>query len=78
MRKQQQLEAHCEDDEKRSRRSNLQIYGVKEGTEGDEIMLDFTAKLLKTVLKLSDEDNLGIEHAHRSIVAICFLSQYII
>ncbi len=34
-RKQRCLEAHCEDNENRSRRSNLRIYGVKDGTDGE-------------------------------------------
>lgn len=67
MRKQRCLEAHCEDIENRWRRSNLGIYGVKEGTEGGENMLDFTARLLKVALKLPKDDDLGIKHAHRSL-----------
>lgn len=67
LRKQRCLEAHCEDIENRSRRSNLWIYGVKEGTEGGENMLDFTARLLKVALKLPKDDDLGIERAHRSL-----------
>ncbi|KAL7380065.1 hypothetical protein ABVT39_010955 [Epinephelus coioides] len=65
MRKQRCLEAHCEDIENRSRRSNLWICGVNEGTEGGENMLDFTARLLKVALKLPKDDNLGIERMHR-------------
>ncbi len=49
--------------------SNLRIYGVKEGTEGSENMLDFTARLLKVALKLPNDDDLGIERAHRSLAA---------
>uniref|UniRef100_A0A3B4X6F3 L1 transposable element RRM domain-containing protein n=1 Tax=Seriola lalandi dorsalis TaxID=1841481 RepID=A0A3B4X6F3_SERLL len=69
IRKQRCLEAHCEDIENRSRRSNLRIYGVKEGAEGGENMLDFTARLLKVALKLPDNDDLAIERAHRSLAA---------
>lgn len=67
IRKQRRLEAHCEDIENRARRSNLRIYGVKEGTEGEGNMLEFTAKLLKTALKLPEAEDLGIERAHRSL-----------
>lgn len=69
LRKQRRLEAHCEDIENRSRRSNLRIYRVKEGAEGGENMIDFIARLLKTALKLPEEEDLGIERAHRSLAA---------
>lgn len=68
MKKQYRLEAHCEDIENRARRSNIRIYGVKEGAEGKDNMCDFTAKLLKTALRLPEDDDLGIERAHRSLV----------
>lgn len=38
---------------------------VKEGSEGKENILDFTAKLLKTALELEEDEDLGIERAHR-------------
>lgn len=69
LRKQHRLEAHCEDIENRARRSNLRIYGVKEGTEGSENMRDFTEKLLKTALGINADEDLGIERAHRSLVS---------
>lgn len=40
---------------------------VKEGSEGKENILDFTAKLLKTALELKEDEDLGIERAHRSL-----------
>lgn len=69
LRKQHRLEAHCEDIENRARRSNLRVYGVKEGTEGSANMRDFTEKLLKTALGLPAEEDLGIERAHRSLAS---------
>lgn len=40
---------------------------MEEGAEGN--MCDFIARLLKTALGLSAEEDLGIEHAHRSLVS---------
>uniref|UniRef100_A0A671KRR6 Uncharacterized protein n=1 Tax=Sinocyclocheilus anshuiensis TaxID=1608454 RepID=A0A671KRR6_9TELE len=43
--KQRQLEEKCEDLESRSRRSNIRIYGVKEGAERDKTMTEFIDNL---------------------------------
>lgn len=42
---------------------------MKKGAEGDEKMLEFIAKLLKSALKLTEGENLSIERAHRSFVS---------
>lgn len=42
---------------------------MKEGAEGDENMINFTARLLKAALKLPEEEDLGIECAHRLLTA---------
>lgn len=65
--KQRQLEGKCEDLESRSRRSNIRIYGVKEGAEGEKIMAEFIDNLLKNLLDLPADQDLGIECAHRSL-----------
>ncbi|KAI2647915.1 LINE-1 type transposase domain-containing protein 1 [Labeo rohita] len=66
--KQRQLGEKCEDLESRSRRSNIRIYGVKEGAEGEMTMTEFTDNLLKSLLELPADRDLGIERAHRSLI----------
>lgn len=46
--------------ESRSRRSNIRIYGVKEGAEGEKIMAEFIDNLLKNLLDLPADQDLGI------------------
>lgn len=52
--------------EGRSRRNNVRIYGIKEGTEGSS-MLTFMDNFLKTELALDKNVDLLIQRAHRSI-----------
>uniref|UniRef100_A0A667WUH6 L1 transposable element RRM domain-containing protein n=1 Tax=Myripristis murdjan TaxID=586833 RepID=A0A667WUH6_9TELE len=52
--------------EHQERRSNLRIYGVAEDTESG-VMLKFIDPLIKDLLNLPLEFNLGIERAHRSL-----------
>ncbi|KAL0153827.1 hypothetical protein M9458_050857 [Cirrhinus mrigala] len=66
--KQRQLGEKCEDLESRSRRSNICIYGVKEGAKGEMTMTEFTDNLLKSLLELPADRDLGIERAHRSLI----------
>ena len=60
------LQAKVTDLEGRSRRNNIRIYGIKEGTEGSS-MLSFIESFLKTELGLDTATDLQIQRAHRSL-----------
>lgn len=65
----EKMEDKLMDLESRSRRENVRIYGVPEGSEKDsESMVEFVGTLLKEGLGLEDtEAHLQIERAHRSL-----------
>lgn len=54
------------DHEGRSRRENLRIYNVPEGTE-EPSMMDFVEKLLRNTLEIPASVRLDIERAHRAL-----------
>lgn len=54
------------DHEGRSRRENLRIYNVPEGTE-EPSMMDFVEKLLRDTLEIPASVRLEIERAHRAL-----------
>lgn len=60
------LTAKCEDQESRARRNNLRVYGIREGDEKTD-MLGFINDVIRTSLSLSEELELNIERAHRSL-----------
>lgn len=62
------LTARCEDLQNRSRRNNLRIYRVPEGSEGKDVKA-FVRELIQSVLQPMPEVNLQIERAHRSLTA---------
>lgn len=66
--KQRQLGEKCEDLESRSRRSNICIYGVKEGAEGEMTDRIYKQSVCKSLLELPADRDLGIERAHRSLI----------
>lgn len=62
------LTARCEDLQNRSRRNNMRIYRVPEGSEGADVA-EFVKELLQAVLQPMPEVNLQMERAHRSLTA---------
>ncbi len=62
---QQSIQTQLTDLEARSRRNNIRIHGIPEGSEGDDIQ-DFVEKFIKSELSLSDA-RLGIQRCHRSL-----------
>ncbi|KAK7945540.1 hypothetical protein WMY93_001268 [Mugilogobius chulae] len=67
---QSKLELQIIDQEGRSRRNNLRIYGVVEGEEKNApTMTDFVERLLKENLPLTSSLDLHIERAHRALAA---------
>lgn len=66
LKQQRSLQAKITDLEGYSRRNNIRIYGIKEGTEGPS-MLTFIEGFLKTKLTLDDGMDLQIQRAHRSL-----------
>ncbi|CAL9691046.1 unnamed protein product [Knipowitschia caucasica] len=68
---QAKLESQLIDQEGRSRRNNVRIYGVIEGEENNSpSMIDFVEKLLKENLQLPPTLNLHVERAHRALAAV--------
>ena len=62
------LTARYEDLQNRSRRNNLRIYGVPEGSEGGDVKA-FMKELIQSALQPMPEVNLQIERAHRALAA---------
>lgn len=61
------LHTKLTDIEARSRRNNLRIYGVPEGSEGSNL-LEFVTRLIKSELGLlSTETEIGIQRCHRAL-----------
>lgn len=60
---QQSIQTQLTDLEARSRRNNIRIHGIPEGSEGDDIQ-DFVEKFIKSELSPPD-DRLGIQRCHR-------------
>lgn len=60
------LQDRLTDQEGRNRRSNVRIFGLKEGVEGSSA-LQFIEQLLKTELSLPAETDLQIQRAHRAL-----------
>lgn len=64
---QARLEAKITDQESRSRRENIRIYGLPEGAENESpSMSAFVEQLFRENLAIPDETSLQIERAHRS------------
>lgn len=65
---QEKLEARLTDQEGRSRRDNVRLHGVTEGSEDNSpSMVIFVENLLKEKLDISSTTSLNIERAHRSL-----------
>lgn len=61
---QEHIQTQLEDLEARSRRNNIRIHGILEGSEGENIT-DFIEGFIKTELALPDAP-LGIQRCHLS------------
>ena len=66
LKQQKVLQEKLTDQESRSRRNNICIYGAAEGAEG-ELVIMFVETLLKRELSLPADCNLRIQRAHRSL-----------
>lgn len=65
--KQREMQAKIIDLEARSRRNNLRIYGIQEGSEGSNLV-EFVAGLIKSELGLPlTVTELGIQRCHRAL-----------
>lgn len=65
---QAQMEAKITDQESRSRRENIRIYGIPEEDEKEyPSIIEFVEKLLSDNLDISDIASLQIERAHRAL-----------
>lgn len=65
-----EMNAKLTDLEGRSRRENIRIHGVKEGSEDNApSMIAFVDRLLKEKLELPDSAELRVERAHRALVS---------
>ncbi|KAK7886074.1 hypothetical protein WMY93_025695 [Mugilogobius chulae] len=66
LKEQRKLQEKVVDLESRARRTNIRIYGIPEGVEGDSV-ITFVKNLLTTELPLPDNMPLQIQRAHRSL-----------
>lgn len=64
---QNQLDAKLTDQEGRSRRENIRIYGVPENSESGSSTISFVEELLKNGLGLDTATDLHIQRAHRAL-----------
>lgn len=63
-----QMEAKLTEQESRSRRENIRLYGIPEGAEKDSIsVVELVERLLGDNLEIADTTTLQIERAHRSL-----------
>lgn len=63
------LEAKTDDLENRGRRKNLRIFGLKEGAEGDQTLLNFMMDMLPKWLELPPEKSFILERVHRTLAS---------
>ncbi|KAJ8257631.1 hypothetical protein GJAV_G00187940 [Gymnothorax javanicus] len=62
---QEKMQEKLTDLESRSRRNNIRLYGIPEGSEGGNV-LEFVENFIKTELSLPRSE-LGIQHCHRAL-----------
>ncbi|KAK1885755.1 LINE-1 type transposase domain containing protein 1 [Dissostichus eleginoides] len=62
------LAAKCEDLESRSRRNNVRIHGIPEGSEKNDT-IGFISGFIRSSLQIPAEVDIRIERAHRSLLA---------
>lgn len=61
------LEAKTDDLENRGRRKNLRLFGLKEGAEGEQTLLNFVNDMLPKWLGLPPEKTFTLERVHRTV-----------
>lgn len=61
------LEEKAEDLENRGRRKNIRLFGLKEGAEGNRVLLDFVHDMLPQWLDTGDNRVFTLERAHRTL-----------
>ena len=61
------LEAKTDDLENRGRRKNLRIFGIREGAEGKQPLLNFITDMLPRWLRLPPEKSFTLERVHRTL-----------
>lgn len=66
--KEAKLTAKCEDLESRSRRNNMRIHGIPEGSEKNN-MIGFVTDFINSSMQIPDDMDIRIERAHRSLIA---------
>lgn len=66
LKQQRSLQQKLTDLESRSRRNNIRIFGVAEGEEGNSV-LQFVEKFIKSELPASQDLDLKIQRAHRTL-----------
>lgn len=66
LRRERQLEDRCEELENYTRRNNLRVYGVAEGSESGD-MVKWTESFLRELLDIPADFPLHLERAHRSL-----------
>ncbi|KAK1882645.1 LINE-1 type transposase domain containing protein 1 [Dissostichus eleginoides] len=62
------LAAKCDDLESRSRRNNVRIHGIPEGSEKNDT-IGFISGFIRSSLQIPAEVDIRIERAHRSLLA---------
>lgn len=62
------LAVKCEDLESRSRRNNIRIHGIPEGSEKND-MIRFITDFIHSTLQIPEDTDIRIERAHRSLIA---------
>ncbi|KAK1898359.1 LINE-1 type transposase domain containing protein 1 [Dissostichus eleginoides] len=61
------LESKTDDLENRARRKNLRLFGIREGAEGQQTLLNFVNNMLTRWLELIPDRALTLERVHRTL-----------
>lgn len=61
------LETKAEDLENRSRRKNLRLFGLREGAEGKQSLMEFIQNMLPRWLELDNGESFTLERVHRTL-----------
>ncbi|KAK1897177.1 putative disease resistance protein [Dissostichus eleginoides] len=63
------LESKTDDLENRGRRKNLRLFGIREGAEGQQTLLNFVNDILTGCLELTPDRALTLERVHRTLAS---------
>ncbi|KAL3040775.1 hypothetical protein OYC64_011718 [Pagothenia borchgrevinki] len=63
------LESKTDDLENRGRRKNLRLFGIREGAEGQQTLLNFVNDMLTRWLELTSDRALTLERVHRTLAS---------